>query len=114
MLIVAAAEAEDLIRENWPYRTGTSRDGWRVFVEDLGLRFLNTVEYAQWVHFSGELQTAWADAFALVDQFIIDPLIEALKAAITANQQPQTTGFAQANQSLARLGVIRLVPAGGR
>lgn len=115
LLLQAASRAENIIKANWPVRTGESRDGWQVLVEGLGLRFVNRVDYAEYVHFSGEVHTAWAEAFAYVDEWVIDPLVAGLKALITANggERPRSR-FEQATQALASTGVIRLVPVGVR
>lgn len=110
IMLNAAAAAEDMIRDNWPVRTGYSASRWRVYVETLALRFVNDADYAEYVHFAGEVHTAWAEAFSLVDELIISPLIAALKAAITANARPAVASVAQQNRDLSRLGIIRLVP----
>jgi hypothetical protein len=114
LLVDAALRAEEMIRREWPVKTGASRDGWRVYVAGLGLRFVNIIDYAEFVHFAGEVHTAWAEAFSLVDEFIVDPLLVALKAAITRNeaQSQQRPAFAQRTLALGRSGTIRLTPAG--
>jgi len=100
LLIEAASRAEGMIRDNWPVRTGLSRDSWVVYVEGIGLRFVNDVEYAQYVHFSGEVHLAWSEAFSLVDEFIVEPLVRALMARISSNHAAtQPTGLGRLGRS---------------
>jgi hypothetical protein len=54
-----------------------------VFVEDLGLRFFNGADYAQYVHYKGDPMLVWDRVLPVVDELVIEPLLIALTDAIS-------------------------------
>lgn len=109
ILIAIAMEAEEYIQNRWPVRTGASRDAWQVRVEGLSLRFINDVDYAEYVHWQGEGPNAlWDALYEEVLDNVVDPGIEDLLEVI---DRSRPTGGLLSSPSLRRQ-IARIVGGG--